>query len=85
MVRRLLSVLVLVVSSIWIGSAAFAFGLPSAMQFGAPPSPDIVNTSFWARPYPYGYTGWGPCVRWVEVQTPRGLAYRRINICRSAH
>lgn len=83
MVRRLIGVFVLVVSSIWIVGAASAFGLSGATEFRALSS-DVVRTSFWARPYPYGYTGWGPCIRWVEVHTPRGLAYRRIRSCRPA-
>jgi hypothetical protein len=43
---------------------------------------DVVEVSFFGRPYPYGYTGWGPCVRYVEVQTRWGLRLRRVNICR---
>ncbi len=43
-----------------------------------------ASASFWGRPYPYGYTGWGPCIRWVPVQTNwgSGLAYKRVYICR---
>jgi hypothetical protein len=43
---------------------------------------DLLAASFWGRPYPYGYTGWGPCIRYVEVQTPRGVFLRRVWICR---
>jgi hypothetical protein len=43
---------------------------------------DVVAASFFGRPYPYGYTGWGPCVRYVEVQTRWGLRLRRVRACR---
>ena len=43
---------------------------------------DISTASFFARPFPYGYTGWGPCFRYVEVQTRWGLRLRRIRVCR---
>jgi hypothetical protein len=43
---------------------------------------DLLNASFFGRPYPYGYTGWGPCIRYVEVQTRWGLRLRRVRVCR---
>jgi hypothetical protein len=43
---------------------------------------DLVDASFFGRPYPYGYTGWGPCIRYVEVQTPWGPRLRRVRVCR---
>ena len=46
------------------------------------PSLDIASVSFFARPFPFGYTGWGPCVRYVEVQTRWGLRLRRVRVCR---
>jgi hypothetical protein len=42
----------------------------------------LLDASFFGRPYPYGYTGWGPCVRYVEVETRWGLRVRRIWVCR---
>lgn len=43
---------------------------------------DLLDASFFGRPYPYGYTGWGPCIRYVEVQTRWGLRLRRVRVCR---
>jgi hypothetical protein len=43
---------------------------------------ELLDVSFWGRPYPYGYTGWGPCMRYVEVQTRWGLRLRRVWVCR---
>ncbi|SHJ85341.1 hypothetical protein SAMN05444159_1690 [Bradyrhizobium lablabi] len=37
--------------------------------------------SFWGRPFPYGYTGWGPCVRYERLETERGIIFRRVWIC----
>jgi hypothetical protein len=37
--------------------------------------------SFWGRPYPYGYAGWGPCVRYERIETERGIMSRRVWIC----
>lgn len=41
-----------------------------------------LEASFFGRPYPYGYTGWGPCVRYVEVEGRMGPRLRRIWVCR---
>jgi hypothetical protein len=41
----------------------------------------IHLASFFGRPYPYGYTGWGPCIRYVEVDTPHGPRLRRVRAC----
>jgi len=43
---------------------------------------DVVDASFFGRPYPYGFTGWGPCVRYVEVETRWGPRLRRVWVCR---
>jgi len=42
----------------------------------------LLDASFFGRPYPYGYTGWGPCVRYVEVETRWGIRLRRVRVCR---
>jgi hypothetical protein len=44
--------------------------------------PSLLDVSFFGRPYPYGYTGWGPCLRYVEVETRWGVRVRRIWVCR---
>ena len=49
---------------------------PSASQ------PGLQRVSFFGRPYPYGYTGWGPCLRYVEVETRWGVRVRRVWVCR---
>ena len=71
-------------------SLAFALFVSagSASAFGPVAAPlvdesaDIQNASFFGRPYPYGYSGWGPCIRYVEVQTRYGVRVRRVRVCR---
>jgi hypothetical protein len=71
---------------LWLG---LLLGASSASAFGPvnPVGPllgserDLLAASFWGRPYPYGYTGWGPCIRYVEVQTRWGLRLRRVRVC----
>lgn len=36
-----------------------------------------VPVSFWAKPYPYGYTPWRRCPR-VRVETPYGWSWERV-------
>jgi hypothetical protein len=82
MIRRLgLAVVVL------IGLAALAGPALSSSLEGdiSPPSSTaepVQLASFFGRPYPYGYTGWGPCIRYVEVETPYGPQLRRVRSCR---
>jgi len=66
-----------------------ACGAGSASAFvhpdrGAVTVGPLVNISFWGRPYPYGYVGWGPCVRYVPVQTASGPKLRKVRVCRYA-
>jgi hypothetical protein len=42
----------------------------------------LLQASFSGRPYPYGYTGWARCTRYVEVQTATGIYLRRVRVCR---
>jgi hypothetical protein len=70
------------VAGLMIGSVggALALGLPvSPLQSAAGETQPI---SFFGRPYPFGYTGWGPCVRYVHVETSRGPRLRRVWVCR---
>jgi hypothetical protein len=72
---------------LWLGlllgaSSASAFGPVNSNGPLAGAERDLLAASFWGRPYPYGYTGWGPCIRYVEVQTRWGLRLRRVRVCR---
>jgi hypothetical protein len=60
------------------GASAFS---PAQLQ-AASPADEVQQTSFFGRPYPYGYTGWARCTRYVEVQTPYGVHLRRVRVCR---
>lgn len=63
------------------GSAS-AFGPVNSVAPSVNGQRDLLNASFFGRPYPYGFTGWGPCIRYVEVETPWGLRLRRVRVCR---
>jgi hypothetical protein len=73
-----------VLSLVLLGGAGSAQALgpvgPIALSLDA--RSDFLDVSFWGRPYPYGYTGWGPCIRYVEVETRWGLRLRRVRVCR---
>jgi hypothetical protein len=44
---------------------------------------DVVQASFWGEPFPFGYRyKRGQCIRYVPVETPYGLQWRRIIVCR---
>lgn len=62
------------------GGSAFALGLVASPSTSA--QQDLLEASFFGRPYPYGYTGWGRCVRYVEVQARRGIRVHRVWVCR---
>ncbi len=68
-------------------AAGLMMGAGSASALGLPVNPlqisdEVQPVSFFGRPYPFGYTGWGHCVRYVEVETRRGPRLRRIWVCR---
>jgi hypothetical protein len=75
---------------VWLFGLALMSGTSSASAFGPVNSVgpsvktqrDLLDASFFGRPFPYGYTGWGPCMRYVEVQTRWGLRLRRVWVCR---
>ena len=62
-----------------VGSASSAVAI-GPVQSPATPN-NLLEASFFGRPYPYGYTGWGRCVRYVEVETPYGPRLRRVRAC----
>ncbi len=62
--------------------SAQAFGPVNSISPSSGVRSDLLDVSFWGRPYPYGYTGWGPCIRYVEVETRWGLRLRRVRVCR---
>ena len=75
--------IICVLGLVWVVSSgpALAIGpVNPGLSLGAPG--DLSEASFFARPYPHGYTPWGRCIRYVEVQTRWGWRWRRINVCR---
>lgn len=62
-------------------TAASAFS-PAPIDSSTLKAGDVHRASFFGRPYPYGYTGWAPCTRYVEVQTHSGTYLRRVRVCR---
>jgi hypothetical protein len=63
-------------------SSASALGPINSLGPPVNTQADVLPASFWGRPYPFGYTGWGPCIRYVEVLTPWGPRLRRVRVCR---
>ena len=63
-------------------SSALAMGPVNVLDLGAHAQQNVLDASFFGRPYPYGYTGWGPCVRYVEVEGRYGPRLRRVRVCR---
>jgi hypothetical protein len=68
-------------------AAGLVMGSGSASALGLPVHPlqltgETQAVSFLGRPYPFGYTGWGRCVRYVHVDTPSGPRLRRVWVCR---
>ncbi len=74
MVRNLVSVGVFaVVAAIAAPSVSNAAMSAATLAHRA----DVVPASFWARPYPQGYTGWRRCPL-VRVQTEYGWYWERV-------
>jgi len=61
---------------------ASAFGPVNSAGSTLREPPDLLDASFFGRPYPYGYTGWGPCIRYIQVETRWGIRLRRVWVCR---
>jgi hypothetical protein len=77
---RSFGILCILAAGLMVGSgSASALGLPvHPLQL----SSEIQPVSFFGRPYPFGYTGWGHCVRYVQVETRWGPRLRRVWVCR---
>ena len=66
-----------------LGSVTTASAFSAAqLQSVSPAANEALQVSFFGRPYPYGYTGWSRCTRWVEVETRSGVHLRRVRVCR---
>ena len=63
-------------------SSALAMGPVNVVDPRGNAQQDVLDASFFGRPYPYGYTGWGPCVRYVEVEGRYGPRLLRVWVCR---
>ncbi len=77
---RSFGILCILAAGLMVGSgSASALGLPvSPLQLTGETQP----VSFLGRPYPFGYTGWGHCVRYEHVETRGGPRLRRVWVCR---
>jgi hypothetical protein len=77
---RSFGILCMVAAGLMVGSgSASALNLPARpLQLTGETQP----VSFFGRPYPFGYTGWGHCVRYVHVETSQGPRLRRVWVCR---
>lgn len=76
---RSFGILCALAAGLMMGSgSASALGLPQPLQA----SGEVQQVSFFGRPYPFGYTGWGHCVRYVRVETRSGPRLRRVWVCR---
>jgi hypothetical protein len=82
MVQKFGIVCVLGLMMVCSGGSAQAFGPVNSIGPSSDARKDLLDVSFWGRPYPYGFTDWGPCIRYVEVETRWGLRLRRVRVCR---
>ncbi len=74
--------MVLKMMSVAIFAVGAMIAAPSGAGAAMPVTPwaravDVVPASFWARPYPDGYTGWRRCPL-VRVQTEYGWYWERL-------
>jgi len=79
MIRRL--GLAVVLLGLAVGGPAFSSSLDKEISPLSSSAEPVQLASFFGRPYPYGYTGWGPCIRYIEVGTPYGPRLRRVRSC----
>lgn len=77
----LASMLSLAVVVVVVSQPAAAGLQSSVVTLLAPPHTAVERVSFWARPYPYGYSGWRGCrYHRVKIETPYGRRWRRVCI-----
>lgn len=78
------------VGGISVGPQAYAF--PGTASGSRTVRADVETISFWGRPYPYGYA-WGAPYTFgarrgrcgyhgVRVETPTGLRWHYVRVCR---
>lgn len=82
MVRKLSIVCALALGLTVSAGSALAFASANLATPLINAQRDLHHTSFFGRPFPYGYTGWGHCIRYVKVRTPSGVHWRRVWACR---
>ena len=80
MIRRL-GFAVVLLGLAAVAGPAFSSGLDAEISPPSSIAEPVQLASFFGRPYPYGYTGWGPCIRYIEVETPYGPQLRRVRSC----
>ncbi len=82
MVNRVLVIGAVVASALLaLGNAQAAPIAPigQALAFGS----DVSGASFWGEPFPFGYRyKRRQCVRYIPVETPYGVRWQRIVVCR---
>ena len=81
MITRLGFLGILALGLVASAGPASSSGLEAQMVLTGDAAEGLQLASFFGRPYPYGYTGWGPCIRYVEVETPYGPRLRRVRAC----
>jgi hypothetical protein len=82
MFRKLGIVCLLGIGLIGSIDAASALGPVNLINRSEAGQAELLRASFFGRPYPYGYTAWGPCLRYVEVETRWGPRLRLVRVCR---
>jgi hypothetical protein len=63
-----------------VSGSAVAMG-PVGHLSTLPAQSPVEQVSFSGRPYPYGYTPWGPCIHYEPIETEWGTRWRRISVC----
>lgn len=73
--------LALAVVAVMVSQPAAASMQSAVIKSLAPAHTAVERVSFWARPYPYGYSGWRGCrYHRIKVETAHGWRWRRVCI-----